>query len=161
MLSALVPFPAPIVAQMRTHARVAAAVLTVLGFAGLIVGCTQTTPGTVAMTTEPAPTTTTRTPSLPTLPNLPTLPSLPGFPLPTRDTSVPSVPAPPNALTMTCGDYAKLDEATQLAVVDAILQEGRSPLGAVGADIAKSIADSACQFVPGMTVSEVLTAGNP
>ena len=46
-------------------------------------------------------------------------------------TNVPEVPAPANALTMKCSEYTKLDEATQRAVIRAILaaannqQQGR------------------------------------
>ncbi len=39
------------------------------------------------------------------------------------NTDVPEVPAPPNALTMKCSEFNKLDEATQLAVIRAILAE--------------------------------------
>ena len=43
---------APIVAQMKTHVRVGAAALILVGLA---TGCSRTTEGTVAMTTEPGP----------------------------------------------------------------------------------------------------------
>jgi len=146
---------------MRTHGRATAAALIALGLAGLTIGCTRTTPGTVAMTTEPGPTTapTAPRPGIP-MPTLPSIPNLPGFPLPTRDTSVPEVPAPANALTMGCSDYLKLDDATRLAVVKAILAEGKSPLATLGPDIAKTIPDTTCQFMPDATVKDMLTAGS-
>jgi hypothetical protein len=128
---------------MRTHVRVTAAALIVLG--GLTTGCVRTTPGTVAMTTEPGRPITTRTPS-------------------TTETSIPEVPAPPDALTMTCGDYVDLDDATQLAVVRAILGQGENPLGPLGPqseEIAKTLADTVCQFLPDSTVNDVLLGGGP
>lgn len=127
----------------------------------LTTGCVRTTPGTVAMTTEPgaplnAPTNTQPPPgSLPTLPDI----QIPGLPLPTGGTPIPEVPAPANAQTMTCAEYLKLDEATQLAVVKAILKDADSALGSVGGELAKTITDAACGFMPEFTVSQVLTTG--
>ncbi len=129
----------------------------------LTAGCARTTQGTVAMTTEPGPplNAPTNTPSPPnSLPDIhiPNLPQIPGLPLPTG-TPVPTVPAPPNAQTMTCSEYSKLDVPTRLAVVNAILEQANSSLESVGGELATTIADAACGFMPDMTVSEVLTAG--
>jgi hypothetical protein len=151
-----------IVQQMRTHAlRIA---LVALLIAGLIAGCERTTPGTVAMTTQPGPpinTTTSRTPSttVPGLPGIP-IPSIPfpGFP---RNTDVPVVPAPPNALTMTCSEFNKLDEATRLAVIREILKQDNNPLGPNGESVGQMLVDAACQFLPQATVSEVLMGRPP
>lgn len=151
--------------MMRTHVWAAAAVLIL---AGLTAACERTTSGTVAMTTQPGPpiTSTTRTPRavpglpgipIPTLPNLPNIP-IPGFP---NNTKVPVVPAPPNAQTMTCGDFNKLDPATQLAVVRAILAKQNNPLGPNGESIGQMLVEAACQFLPQATVSEVLTGTPP
>jgi hypothetical protein len=127
---------------MRTHLRVAAAALVVLGVA---TGCERTTPGTVAMTTQPGPQTTTRT----TMPRPPT-----------TDTPVPEVPAPPNALTMTCREFNELDEPTRLAVIRAILADQNSVLGQ-NIEIARALAESVCQFLPDSTVNEILLGGSP
>jgi len=149
---------AHIVAQMMTHVRVAGAALIVLGVA---TACQRTTEGSVAMTTEPGPptTSTTRTTS-PTVPGLPDIP-IPDFPLPTRNTDVPVVPAPPNALTMTCEEYNDLDEATRVAVVREILKQENNPLGPDGEGIGQMLVDAACQFLPNATVNEVLLGGSP
>src|SRR5215211_1747636 len=100
-----------IVAQVRMHLLVVAVALICLG---LITGCERTTGGTVAMTTEPGPATTTRST---------TTTSRPTTSVPTRTSPTSEVPAPPNASTMTCSEYSDLDEATQLAVLRAILAD--------------------------------------
>jgi hypothetical protein len=149
-----------IVHGMRTHVLVAGAALIL---AGLTAGCERTTPGTVAMTTQPGPpinSTTTKTPT--TVPGLPGIPipdiPIPGFP---RNTDVPVVPAPPNALTMTCTEFNKLDEATRLAVIRAILAQENNPLGPNGESVGQMLAEAACQFLPQATVSEVLMGTPP
>jgi hypothetical protein len=142
---------------MRTHALVAGAALIL---AGLTAGCERTTPGTVAMTTQPGPPINSKTPT--TVPGLPGIPipdiPIPGFP---RNTDVPVVPAPPNALTMTCADFNKLDEATRLAVIRAILAQENNPLGPNGESVGQMLAEAACQFLPQATVSEVLMGKPP
>ena len=45
------------------------------------------------------------------------------------NTNVPEVPAPANSQTMKCSDFTKLDEATQRAVIKAILDEQGPPQG--------------------------------
>jgi hypothetical protein len=145
---------------MRTHVWVAGAALIL---AATTAGCERTTPGTVAMTTQPGPpiTSTTRTP-MTTVPGLPGIPMpsipIPGFP---RNTDVPVVPAPPNALTMKCSEFNKLDEATRLAVIRAILAQGNNPLGPNGESVGQMLVEAACQFLPQATVSEVLTGTPP
>lgn len=149
-----------IVHEMRTHVWVAGAALIL---AGLTAGCERTTPGTVAMTTQPGPpiTSTTRTPTS-TMPGLPGIPipniPIPGFP---KNTNVPVVPAPPNALTMKCSEFSKLDEATRLAVIRAILAQENNPLGPNGESIGQMLSEAACQFLPEATVSEVLMGSPP
>jgi hypothetical protein len=145
---------------MRTHVLVAGAALIL---AGLTAGCERTTPGTVAMTTQPGPPITspsTKTPT--TVPGLPGIPipdiPIPGFP---RNTDVPVVPAPPNALTMTCTDFNKLDEATRLAVIRAVLAQENNPLGPNGESVGQMLVEAACQFLPQATVSEVLMGTPP
>jgi hypothetical protein len=152
---------APIVHEMNTHVRVTAAALIVVGIA---TGCQRTTPGTVAMTTEPGPpltsAPTTRTPSS-TLPGFPNIP-MPDIPIPgLPKTDLPEVPAPPNALTMTCSEYNDLDEATQLAVIRAILAQEDNPLGPEDEMVALLMADSLCQFLPDAVVSETVLGGSP
>jgi hypothetical protein len=146
---------------MNTHVRVTAAAALIL--LGLTTGCERTTPGTVAMTTQPGPpiTSTTRTPA-PTVPGLPGIPMpdipIPGFP---RNTNVPVVPAPPNALTMKCSEFNKLDEATRLAVIRAVLAQENNPLGPNGESVGQMLVEAACQFLPEATVSEVLMGTPP
>ncbi|HEX3548181.1 MAG TPA: hypothetical protein VHU62_16655 [Mycobacterium sp.] len=145
---------------MRTHVWVAAIALVILG---LTTGCERTTPGTVAMTTQPgpplssAPRTNPNFP-IPGFPGIPRIP-IPGFPGP--NTNVPVVPAPPDALTMTCEKFNGLDEATRLAVIRAILAQKNNPLGPNGEDIGKMLTEAACQFLPQAKVSEVLLGSPP
>ena len=144
--------------------RVTAAAALIL--VGVATGCSRTTEGTVAMTTEPGPpiASPTRTPSTaePGLPGLPGIPipdiPIPGFP---RNTDVPEVPAPPNAETMTCEEFSGLDEATRLAVIRAILAKENNPLGPNGESVGQILAEAACQFLPDATVSEVLMGSPP
>lgn len=149
--------------MMTTHARVTAAALAGLALVlAATTACQRTTEGSVAMTTEPGPPlpsapTTTRGPSIPGLPDI----TLPNIPLPTRRTDLPVVPAPANATTMTCEEYNDLDEATRVAVVREILAQENNPLGPGGEVVGQVLADAACQFLPGATVSEVLMGGSP
>jgi hypothetical protein len=149
-----------IVHEMRTHVWVAGAALLV---AGITAGCERTTPGEVAMTTQPGPplTSTTRTPSA-AVPGLPGIPipdiQIPGLP---SNTDVPVVPPPPNSLTMTCDEFNKLDEATRLAVIREILAQEDNPLGPNGESVGQMLVDAACQFLPHATVSEVLMGTPP
>ena len=135
----------------------------VLILAATTAGCERTTPGTVAMTTQPGPpiTSTTRAPTT-TVPGLPGIPMpsipIPGFP---GNTNVPVVPAPPNALTMKCSEFNKLDEATRLAVIRAILAQENNPLGPNGESVGQMLVEAACQFLPQATVSEVLMGTPP
>jgi hypothetical protein len=150
---------AHIVHGMRTHVWAAGAALILVG---VTAGCERTTPGTVAMTTQPGPpinSTPTRPTTLPGLPGIP-IPNIPipGFP---GNTNVPVVPAPPNALTMQCTDFNKLDQATQLAVIRAILTQQNNPLGPNGESVGQMLAEAACQFLPQATVSEVLMGSPP
>jgi hypothetical protein len=147
---------------MSTHVWAAAAAVILVG---LTAGCERTTPGTVAMTTQPGPPISSpRTPStgLPGLPGLPGIPipeiPIPGFP---RNTDVPVVPPPPDALTMTCSDFNKLDEATRLAVIREILAQENNPLGPNGEGVGQMLVEAACQFLPDATVNEVLIGTAP
>jgi hypothetical protein len=137
-----------------------------------ITACERTTPGTVAMTTEPgaslstSPRSTSR-PTLPSFPGLPGIPGIPGIPgLPsTPSTSSPrttsNVPPPSNSLTMKCKEYNGLDADTQLAVVQQIVSQEGSVIGQQNIEIAKTLADAMCQFIPDSTVSELLLGGSP
>jgi hypothetical protein len=126
-----------------------------------ITACERTTPGTVAMTTEPGSSLSTsqRTTSRPTLPSFPGLPGIPGLPSTPRTSS--NVPPPSNSLTMTCKEYNGLDADTQLAVVQQIVSQKGSVIGQQNIEIAKTLADAMCQFIPDSTVSELLLGGSP
>jgi hypothetical protein len=143
---------------MKTHVRVTAAALIL---AGLASGCSRTTEGTVAMTTEPGPSTTTSRPSsAPSIPGLPDI-ELPNIPIPGFPGSdIPDVPPPPNATTMTCEEYTGLDEATQKAVIRAILK-GENRVNESEELTAMLMAGAMCQFMPGLTVSEVVSGSPP
>ena len=142
---------------MKTHVRVTAAALILTGLA---TGCSRTTEGTVAMTTEPGPRTTSRPSSSPTIPGLPNI-EIPNIPIPgIPGSDIPDVPAPPNATTMTCEEYTGLDEATQKAVIRAILAgENNSNQGEELT--AMIMAGAMCQFMPSLTVSEVVSGSPP
>jgi hypothetical protein len=152
MLPRYAPVPF-IVAQVRIEVMAVTAVVLCVGLA---TACERTVPGTVAQSTQPgASTTTTRTT---------TTTKTSGPRTTTTRTSTPTseVPAPGNALTMTCKEYADLDEATRKAVVKAILdQEKDSPFGMLGEDFAESMATTMCQFLPDATVKEVLMGSPP
>jgi hypothetical protein len=85
----------------------------------LLTGCTRTTTGTVAQTTEA------------------------GGPL-------------LDAQTITCKEYAGLDEQGQLAIVGDLVGKDDNPLGSQGARVAKSLADAICQYLPDARLSEIL-----
>lgn len=139
---------------MRTRVLVAGA--SILLAAG-ITACERTTPGTVAMTTEPgASLSTPRSTSRPTMPSLPGIPGLPSTP---RTSS--NVPPPSNSLTMKCEEYNGLDADTQLAVIQKIVSQDGSVIGQQNVEIAKTLADAMCQFIPSSTVNELLLGGSP
>jgi hypothetical protein len=155
---------------MRTHLRVTAAALV---FVGLTAGCSRTTEGSVAMTTEPGPpiSAPTRSPStsdpgfpgIPGLPSIPGLPQIPGLPGMPGNTNVPEVPAPANFDTMKCSEFTKLDEATQRAVVKAILEQqgGQQGQGPESEMVASLLASTMCSFLPSAVVKEVVLGGSP
>jgi hypothetical protein len=146
---------------MRTRVLVAGA--SILLAAG-ITACERTTPGTVAMTTEPGASLSTspRSTSRPTLPSFPGLPGIPGIPgLPSTPRTSSNVPPPSNSLTMKCKEYNGLDADTQLAVVQQIVSQQGSVIGQQNIEIAKTLADAMCQFIPDSTVSELLLGGSP
>ena len=152
--------------EVAPATRAAVAAATGLIALGLLTGCGRSTDGTVAMTTEPGPPltsepTTTRDRGVPGMPQIPGLPeiTIPNLPIPGQQSDVPDVPAPPDALTMKCSDFNELDAASKKAVVNAILEGEDSILGPENVDIAWSLAEAVCQFLPGSTVTEVLLGG--
>jgi len=63
---------------------------------------------------------------------------------------------------MTCKEYIDLkDEDTRSAVIEKILGQEGSVLGPQQTEIAKTLADAVCQFLPTSTVSEILLGGGP
>jgi hypothetical protein len=141
-------------------ARIATAAAAVI-LAVFIAGCERSTPGTVAMTTEPGPPINspapTRAPTMPSIPGLPEIhiPNLPNIPIPGINPNLPEVPAPPNATTMGCKEFSGLDDATKLAVVRAILkQQNRS--SQENELFAIIMADTMCQMMPDAEVNEVV-----
>jgi hypothetical protein len=72
-----------------------------------------------------------------------------------------SAAAPPNAMTMTCGEFTKLDQPVRLEVVRTILAEQAGVPGQPGPEIAEGMANAICEFLPDQTVRAVLTAAPP
>ncbi|MDP9164945.1 MAG: hypothetical protein M3O32_02580 [Actinomycetota bacterium] len=138
---------------MRTRVLLVAAVFAVTG---AIAGCDRTTSGTVAMTTEAGPSTRTSTSSRPTT-------SSPRTSTPRTSTPRTSSQAPPTGdpLDITCSQYVALDEADRTATIEEILQSGSSVLGPGDAEIAKTLADAVCTFLPDSKVSEILVGETP
>ena len=100
----------------------ATAMGTALLATALATGCTRTTTGTLAQTTEPGPELV-------------------------------------DAQSITCGEYAELDEQSQLAVVDELIGKRDNPLGDQGTAVAKTLADAICEYLPASRLSEVLLGG--
>jgi hypothetical protein len=147
-----------IVQQMKTHVRVTAAALILLG---VTTACQRTTEGSVAMTTEPGPPLTSPPTASPTIPGFPNIP-MPDIPIPGLPrTDLPEVPAPPNASSMPCSEYNGLDEATKLAVIRAILAGEDNPPSPESEMVAQIMADAMCQFLPDSTVKEVVSGSPP
>ena len=74
------------------------------------------------------------------------------------NTNVPEVPAPANWETMKCSDFTKLDEATQRAVIKAILDEQGTAAGPPESEmVAAMMATTMCGFLPSAVVKEVVT----
>lgn len=118
---------------------------------GVTTGCERTVGGTVAMTTQPGPTTTRPW----------TTSARPTTSAPTNTAPTSEVPAPANASTMTCREYSQLDDATRLAVLRAILADEQGMFPGGSEDIAKTVADAMCQFLPDSTVKELLLGEPP
>ena len=137
---------------MRTRVLVAAALVVV---AAAAVGCGRTTEGAVAMTTEAGPplSTTTTTRAFPSAPDDPSAPT-------TSPTDAP-VPPPGDALTLTCKQYIGLDQATRTATIREILKDQTTGLSPSEADIAKTLADAVCTFLPDSTVAKILLGETP
>ena len=141
---------------MRTRVLFAA---TAFAAMGLISGCNQTTPGTVAMTTEPGFTqrTTTTRPST-TTPRTTT----PRSTTP-RSTTPGSTPTGPrsDSLSMSCGEYVTLDPDEQTSVVEDIINQPDSVFPPDQQEIAKILVDGTCSFLPDAVVSELLLGTPP
>jgi hypothetical protein len=135
---------------MRTRVLVAAATFLV---AGVLTGCDRTTPGTVAMTTEPGGSLRTTTSSPRT--------STPRTSTPRTPRTSSDAPPPGDALEVTCQEYVDLDEADQTALIEAILSDESSVLAPKDSEIAKTLADAVCTFLPASKVSEILLGETP
>ncbi len=137
---------------MRTRVLLVAAAFAVTGAAA---GCDRTTSGTVAMTTEAGSSTRTSS-SRPTT-------SSPRTSTPRTSTPRTSSQAPPTGdpLDATCSQYVALDEAGRTAIIEEILQNESSVLGPSDAEIAKTLADAVCTFLPDSKVSEILLGETP
>ena len=129
---------------MRTRVQVAAAALLVAGVVG---GCSQTVPGTVAMTTEPGASTSTRESSPSRSPRT-TTPGTPG--------------APGVAQTITCGEFMDLSAEEQAAVIGEIFGNYGDMVGTEEMDTMRMAADAMCQFLPkDIALNDILLGGSP
>lgn len=133
---------------MRTRVLGAAAVFVV---AAALAGCDRTTEGTVAMTTEAGPPLRSSTTTRPT-------PSSPRTSTPRTSSNT---PPPGDPLAVTCQEYVDLDEANRTAVIDEILKDETAVLSPGDAEIAKTLADAVCTFLPDSTVAEILLGETP
>ncbi|TPG28314.1 hypothetical protein [Mycolicibacterium hodleri] len=133
---------------MRTRVLVAVATFVV---AGAVAGCDRTTPGTVAMTTEAGSSTRVSTSSRPTT----------SSPRTSSPRTSSEAPPPGDALSVTCAEYVGLDSASKTAVIEEILKDETSVLSPGDAEIAKTLADAVCTFLPESTVAEILLGGTP
>jgi hypothetical protein len=124
---------------MRTRFQVAAAALLVAGAVG---GCSQTVPGTVAMTTEPGASTSTRGSSPSTSPRTPS--------------------APGAAQSITCGEFMDMTPEDQVAVIGEIFGNYGDMVGTAEMDTMRMAADAMCQFLPkDIVLNEILLGGSP
>jgi hypothetical protein len=127
---------------MRTRVQVAAAAVLVAGVVG---GCSQTVPGTVAMTTEPGAPISESSPS--TSPRT-TTPGAPG--------------APGVAQTITCGEFMDLSAEEQAAVIGEIFGNYGDMVGTEEMDTMRLAADAMCQFLPkDIALNDILLGGSP
>jgi hypothetical protein len=129
---------------MRTRVQVAAAAVLVAGVVG---GCSQTVPGTVAMTTEPGASTSTRESSPSRSPRT-TTPGTPG--------------APGVAQSITCGEFMELSAEEQVAVIGEIFGNYGDMVGTEEMDTMRMAADAMCQFLPkDIALNDILLGGSP
>jgi hypothetical protein len=127
---------------MRTRVQVAAAALLV---AGAVAGCSQTVPGTVAMTTEPGAPIGGSSPSTSPRTTTPGAPSAPG-----------------TAQTITCGEFMDLSAEEQAAVIGEIFGNYGDMVGTEEMDTMRLAADAMCQFLPkDIALNDILLGGSP
>lgn len=138
-----------------TARSVAATTAAALLLTGIVGACSRTVEGTAIRAGSPDATAETRIPTPSTRSSTPR--STPRS-TPSR---TPGAPPPGDALTTTCEQYNDLDTAGQDAVIEAILTQEGSVLGPENMEIAKSLTDAACQFLPDVTVSEILLGTPP
>ena len=103
------------------------------------------------MTTEAGPSTRVSTSSRPTT-------SSPRTSTPRTSSNA---PPPGDALSVTCAEYVDLDTADKTALIEEILKDESSVLSPGDAEIAKTLADAVCTFLPDSTVSEILLGETP
>ncbi|MET0456169.1 MAG: hypothetical protein ABW137_30405 [Mycobacterium sp.] len=131
--------------------------------AGMITACERTTPGTVAMTTEPGFSISTTSRPTTSSPRSTT----PRSTTPNSTTPRSTTPRTPgsgprsDALSMACQEYVDLDPAEQESVIDEIINQSDSVFDPSQRDIAKIFVDGTCTFLPEAVVSELLLGGPP
>lgn len=103
------------------------------------------------MTTEAGPSTRASTPSRTTT-------SAPRTSTPRTSSQA---PPPGDAADVTCQQYETLDTEDQTAVIEEILSDENSVLGPGDAEIAKTLADAVCTFLPDSKVSDILVGETP
>lgn len=60
---------------------------------------------------------------------------------------------------MTCEEFGALDTARQKAVVRELIADGQTPFTEQDVDVATTLADSVCAFLPDNLVVDVLLGG--
>ena len=134
---------------------VAVAAGAALMLTGLVGACSRTVEGTATRAGSPDATAETRIPTPSTRSSTPRTTSR------STPSRTPGAQPPGDALSTTCEQYNDLDAAGQDAVIEAILNQEGSVLGPENVDIAKGLTDAACQFLPDVTVSEILLGTPP
>jgi hypothetical protein len=72
-----------------------------------------------------------------------------------------AAPPPPNAMTITCDEFTKLDNAVRLEVVRTILAEEGGAPGQPTPGMAEGITNAICESLPDQTVRTVLAGAPP
>ncbi|MFS0901108.1 hypothetical protein [Mycolicibacterium litorale] len=65
-------------------------------------------------------------------------------------------PPIPDATSVTCKEYAALEEDAQLAIIGELMKEGSGGAGSQRTVVAKTLADAICEVLPSARLSDIL-----